>query len=107
MERIYSEIGARMRAMRRAQRRTQADVAEGAGIDPSFYGQVERGANIPSLKTFLAISKALNVDPAELLPGRPKQYQKTIETLISGLAPKKQRLLLDFVGDMATRLKGK
>lgn len=47
---------------------TQAEVSEIADIDTSFYGQIERGANIPSLKTFVSIARALKVNSSDLLP---------------------------------------
>lgn len=110
MERLYVEIGVRMRAVRKALRMTQAQLAEAAGIDASFYGQIERGANIPSLKTFLSIARGLGVEPAELLPGaarrRDRLYETAIERLVGGLDPRRRRLVLGMVGDMVGRLKG-
>lgn len=109
MDPLLAEIGARMRACREALRKTQADVAEAAAIDPSFYGQVERGKNVPSLKTLLAIAEALGVEPAALLPGpkSPKpDYAPALERLLAELPARKRRLLLGLVADMAGRLKG-
>lgn len=109
MENLYSEIGRRMRSVRKSLRMTQARLAEAAGIDPSFYGQIERGMNIPSLKTFLSISRALGVEPADLLPGRHKGdsllYERTLQRLVKGLDPKRKRLVIGLVSDMVGRLK--
>lgn len=109
METLYAEMGGRMRSVRTALRMTQAQVAEAAGIDPSFYGQVERGANIPSLKTFLAIARVLGVEPSFLLADRSRRgtrlYERTIERLVEGLDPKRRRLVLGMVSDMVGRLK--
>lgn len=108
MEKLYAEIGGRMRDLRTALKLTQAQIAELAGIDASFYGQIERGANIPSLKTFLAIASALKVDPADLLPSSRSlspAYQKTLGTLLAGLPQDKQRFILSLVRDMAQEFK--
>lgn len=108
MDSLYIEIGARMRACRGASRKTQAQVAEAAGIDPSFYGQLERGRNVPSVKTLLSVAEALGVEPAALLPSlrrsRP-DYLPALERIISTLPSRKRRLLLGLVGDMADRLR--
>jgi len=109
MDIIYAEIGRRMRSIRKTLRLTQAQLAESAGIDASFYGQIERGANVPSLKTFLSIARALGVDPADLLSGfgrrRGPAYARTIELLIKDLDPRKKRLMLDIIGDVVSRFK--
>lgn len=98
-----------MRVLRQALGLTQAQVAELSGIETSFYGQIERGANVPSLKTFLAIAQALDADPADLLPkpGRRDElpYRRAIERLVKDLGPKQKRFVLDTVRDIAGRLK--
>lgn len=97
-----------MRALRKTLRKTQAEVAEAAGIDASFYGQVERGANVPSLKTVLAVAKVLGVEPGDLLPeqeGRGKSYSHAVEKLVSDLDPREKSFVLGMVSDMVDRLK--
>lgn len=109
MDRLYAEIGGRMRSVRKALGMTQARLAEEAGIDASFYGQIERGANIPSLKTFLSIARVLGVEPSDLLAGqarsRVRLYEKAIERLVGDLDPRRKRLVLGMVSDMVDRLK--
>ena len=111
MDKLYVEIGARMRALRKALKMTQAQAAEAAEIDSSFYGQIERGANVPSLKTFLAIARALKAEPADLLPAKRGankaglSYAEMIEKMFSGLSPQNQKFLFGAVSDMAGRLK--
>ncbi len=107
MDNFYAEIGSRMKSVRTALRLTQAQVAEPAGIDTSFYGQIERGANTPSLKTFVDIAYALKADPADLLPrrapGRERLYEAAVGKLLSGLDPKRKALVLGLVKDIVTR----
>lgn len=95
-----------MKAVRTALRMTQAQVAETTGIDTSFYGQIERGANTPSLKTFVDIAYALKADPADLLPrrapGRERLYETAVQKLLSGLPPKRKALVLGLVKDIVT-----
>mgnify|MGYP001606805540 CR=1 FL=1 len=109
MEKVYKEVGALIRSTRQALKLTQAEVAGRVGIDPSFYGQIERGANIQSLRTLFSIAAALGVEPADLLPslkGGPKDSAtKALDTLLSGLKPGKKRFLMGVVRDLADELK--
>ncbi len=111
MEKVYREIGARIRALRQALRLTQAEVAEKIGIDSSFYGQIERGANAPSLKTLFAIAAALGAEPAHLLPsvrgraGRDPLIGDALENLLSKLEPARRRFVVGMVRDLADELK--
>ena len=111
MNSFYSEIGGRIKSVRKALRLTQAHVAEKAGIDTSFYGQIERGTNIPSLKTFVAIASALKVNPAELLAragrGKERLYETAVEGLLDGLDQKRKALLLGLFSDIVTHYKAK
>ncbi|MCG2726842.1 MAG: helix-turn-helix domain-containing protein [Elusimicrobia bacterium] len=110
MDNFYSEIGKRMKSVRTALEMTQAQVAEIAGIDTSFYGQIERGANIPSLKTFVAIAQALKVNFSDLIPQQKKKerlYETAVENLLSELNPKRKALVLGLVKDIVARYKSK
>lgn len=109
MDKLFVEIGGRIRELRKALKLTQAEVAEKAGIDSSFYGQIERGANIPSLKTFLAIAAALRAEPGELLPSyKGKSGDATlsaVDSLLGELKPEKRRFVLTMVRDIVAELK--
>jgi transcriptional regulator with XRE-family HTH domain len=107
MKKAYQEIGARIRALRLASKLTQAEVAERCGIDPSFYGQIERGANVPSLRTLFAVAEVLRVEPADLLPkiGRGSANVAATDALgavLSRLKPAKRRFVMDMVRDLAS-----
>lgn len=106
---LLGEIGKRIRSLRLSRKMTQARVAEGAGIEASFYGQVERGRNTPSLKTLAAIARTLKVAPADLLPDRREgsrdRYGAAIEGIISELPKRERGLLLGVVSDIVARLK--
>ena len=109
MDRLYADIGARMRSIRKTLKLTQSEVAVAVGIDPSFYGQLERGRSIPSLRTLLAAARVFGVEPADLLPSRRDlagdAQQKALGRALTGLRPTQKRLLLDIVSDMADRFK--
>jgi transcriptional regulator with XRE-family HTH domain len=111
MEKVYREIGARIRAIRSAARLTQAEVAEKAGLDASFFGQLERGANVPSLRSLYAIAAALLVEPADLLPRLVKGKSasdpvlKALDAALSRLPARRRRFLLGMVRDIAGELK--
>lgn len=108
MEKVYKEIGLRFRALRKARKMTQAQVAEKAGIDSSFYGQIERGANVPSLKTLFSLAAVFRVEPAQLIPsneeGAREPALRALDPLLARLKPAKRRFLLSVVTDLADEL---
>ncbi|MBI3564664.1 MAG: helix-turn-helix transcriptional regulator [Elusimicrobia bacterium] len=110
MDKIRREVGSRIRAARSALKMTQAEVAERVGIDPSFYGQIERGANVPSLKTLFAVAEVLRVEPADLLPrtrgGKASRDPAAgaLGSLLVRLKPAKRRFLMGVVRDLADEL---
>lgn len=110
MRKIYREIGVRLKSLRQALKLTQAEVAEKAGIDASFYGQLERGTSIPSLRTLFAVAAVLRVEPSELLPrtkGQPGKdlfIAEALDSMISKLKPGKRRFLMSVVRDLADEL---
>ena len=109
MKKVYRDIGARIRALRLASKLTQAEVAERCGIDPSFYGQIERGANVPSLRTLFAVAEVLRVEPGDLLPkvgrgGADAATTQALGSVLSRLKPSKRRFLMDMVRDLAGEL---
>ena len=110
MQKIYHEIGVRIKSLRQALKLTQAEVAEKAGIDASFYGQLERGTSIPSLRTLFSIAAVLRVESAELLPrtkgrlGKDLLIAEALDAMISKLKPGKRRFLMSVVRDLADEL---
>lgn len=61
-------IGRKMKSARKAGKRTQVEVADEAGIDPSYYARIERGEANPSLEVLNAIVKALHAKSSDILP---------------------------------------
>lgn len=57
----YVQMGKRIKHRRKELRLTQADLAQQAGVSPSFLGHIERGSRIASIDTLLSICIALDV----------------------------------------------
>lgn len=63
---IKKSLGRRMRELRLKRNMTQEKLAEKTGLSVTFVGLIERGENIPSVKTCNRIAKALGVSLDEL-----------------------------------------
>jgi transcriptional regulator with XRE-family HTH domain len=53
----------------------QKAAAERAGLDPSYWGRLERGESDPTLTSLLRIQHALEIDSIETLLGQTKSSQ--------------------------------
>ena len=60
-------IGARIKAARKARGLTQAELAQDVDITPKYLSNIECGAKVPKLETFIEIANALEVDANTLL----------------------------------------
>jgi transcriptional regulator with XRE-family HTH domain len=82
-------VGSRIRLLRKAAGKTQADLAELIDVDPQLIGRYERGLTMPSVENLISLSKALKVSPAELLPGGDDEIREqliTFRRIISEMA---------------------
>lgn len=64
-------FGERVRAFRALLGLTQEELGATAGLHRTYIGGVERGERNVSLLNILRLSKALGVDPSELVTGLP------------------------------------
>lgn len=55
------QIGERIRAVRKARRMTQAEMAERMGVFPPDISQIENGRRDPTFRTLLRAADALDV----------------------------------------------
>lgn len=104
---IYKEMGRQMLAARKALGITQEKVAEFSGIETSFYGQIERGANVPSLATIAKIAKVLNLEIQDLFPSRKslvKPEVKAVTEMLSVLSSSDRKIVSDVVRTLCIRL---
>ncbi|MBW6395806.1 helix-turn-helix domain-containing protein [Thermus sp. SYSU G05001] len=63
-----TEIGKRVRELRERAGLSQHELAKRAGLTQGMIWQIEEGRKRPSVASLLAIARALNVSPSELLP---------------------------------------
>jgi len=63
---IKKNLGLRLRELRLKKHLTQEQLAEKTGLSVTFVGLIERGVNIPSVKTCNKIARALGVTLDEL-----------------------------------------
>lgn len=61
------KVGARIKAARKVRRLTQAELAQEVDITPKYLSNIECGAKVPKLETFIEIANALEVDANTLL----------------------------------------
>ncbi len=65
---VRQEIGRNIRKARKKKGLKQVDIAVDAGINPSYYGKIERGIVNPSLEKIHKIIKSLDVKSSDILP---------------------------------------
>lgn len=65
------ELGRRIRSMRKEIGFTQEQLAGESGLDRSYVGGIERGQRNITFTVLCQISKALNVDVAQITSGMP------------------------------------
>lgn len=90
-------LGKRIRELREKAGRTQESVAAAAGMNVSYFSQVETGkANLTYLN-LLAIAAALFVNPADLLENEHLHGEEQIKAqaadMLSQLAPEHLRMM--------------
>jgi len=66
LNKISVKIGTRIRLIRETKNMTQQDLADLCNFDKSDMSKIESGKANPTLKTFLIISQALEVEIGEL-----------------------------------------
>ena len=94
----HIDVGARLRATRRARRVTLKTVAERADLSESFLSQVERGRANASVASLRRIAAALGVNVADLFepdgsPARPRVLRREARpTLAFGTLGRKHML---------------
>ncbi|MCE5318046.1 MAG: helix-turn-helix transcriptional regulator [Parachlamydia sp.] len=65
---LLSELAKRIRNRRYALEMTQEELAEKAELHVNYIGEIERAKRNPSLICLVALAKALQVSPKELIP---------------------------------------
>jgi len=63
-----AKLGKNIKRIRKQKGLGQVEVAVDAGINPSYYGKIERGVVNPSIEKLFRIAKALKIKTSEILP---------------------------------------
>ena len=93
VERLYRELGRRLRAARRDAELTQAALAERVGVSRTSITNVEQGNQHVPLHVLYDLARSLGVSPASLLPEESalSAARESDDRLIQGLKPKERR----------------
>ena len=88
-------LGNRIREARIKKQHTQQKLAEMAGISQMYLGEIERGAKMPSLRSFIKIIEALDLSADyvlrdELSSGERYIYDEIAEKL-KNLSPQQRK----------------
>ena len=78
---IRRKLGVRISQLRMKAGMTQAKLAEESDLSIDSISRIERGNRAPSLESLEKISKALEIDPAELLNFKGKELKPLAEVL--------------------------
>jgi transcriptional regulator with XRE-family HTH domain len=74
---VAKAFGGRLKMVRLEKGLTQEQLAQLAGLHPTFISNCERGYSAPTLETLLRLARALAVRPGELVDslaeGRPSE----------------------------------
>lgn len=65
---IKKEIGNNIRKIRKQKKLKQVEVATDAGMNPNYFGKIERGLVNPSLEKVYRIITSLEVSSSDILP---------------------------------------
>lgn len=104
---ITTAVAARIKYFRHTRSMSQEELALSAGLNPAYYGQVERGLKCPTIDTLYKIARALDVPPAEFLrsdalPDYAADHTKRIKELLARIPADKVdqvfRVIEDLVG---------
>ena len=112
-EDIYAIIGKRTRQEREKLGLTQEELADKAGIHPSFFGQIERGTKKASIVTLQRIADALGVSADILLKegnikGKTKklsEYQVKVTGLMGNFQANEQKFLYNTTKELYKNIK--
>jgi len=66
---LLTALGLNVRRQREAKQLTQENLAERAGLDPTYISGIERGLRNPGIKNVAKLAKALDLTTAELCKG--------------------------------------
>lgn len=78
----WEKVGQRIKEERKKYRLTQEKLAEEAGLNDSYIGQIERGSKKPSMESIVKLANTLGI---------------TVDYLLQDVVPAKKNALLEEV----------
>lgn len=97
-------LGTRIRENRKALRLSQKDLAQAAGVSPSYLNLIEHNRRGIAGKTLNSIARALNVDPSELSEGMNQALIDRVKT--AALRNSQIKTERDRIEEFAARFPG-
>lgn len=103
---ITEAVAARIKNLRRAKELSQEGLAFRAGINPAYFGQVERGLKCPTIDTLYKIAQALDMSLPELLrtdtlSNYTEDHSRRMKDLLARVPAEKMDQVLKVIEDMA------
>ncbi|MFH0775555.1 MAG: helix-turn-helix transcriptional regulator [bacterium] len=80
---LLTELGARIRSLRKAENLSQEKLSERAGLHPTYLAQIERGEVNPSFNVLYKIADGLKISLSELFSFLSEREEMTEENLTS------------------------
>ena len=112
-ESLRSQLGRRIRQLRKSRAWTQAELAERAGLDTKYVGAIERGERNLSIDNVEKIAVGLGVEAAQLLlfaaEGDVSEDHLTearIRDLLDHSNGDQKRLMMRILRDIAASSRG-
>lgn len=103
MKEKFQRLGVRVRSVRQACGLTQEQLAERAGLHPTYVAKIETGARLPSLETVDRLAEALGVPLALIVEALDtpaphwEQVTKEVEILLQGCSEGQASLIRNFI----------
>ena len=94
------KLGIKIRECRQARHLSQNELAEKAEISTRYLGDIERGAKIPKLSTFINLLNAMNVSADYVLMDALHVQQSELEISFEYLPPETKIKMLDVLETM-------
>ena len=102
MNTLTKELGRRIRAERTAKKMTQEELAERAGLHPTYIGQVERGEKSLTVASLEKIVEGLEISFSDLFenirpPTKPAGYAMQCYDKISAYPNETQKQFYELI----------
>ena len=102
MNTMTKELGRRIRAERTAKKMTQEELAERAGLHPTYIGQVERGEKSLTVASLEKIVEVLEISFSDLFenirpPTKPAGYAMQCYDKISAYPNETQKQFYELI----------